>query len=48
MLVAGWSAYPRKVDWKAFADIAHEVGALLFTDIEGSTQMLHRLGDRYP
>jgi glycine hydroxymethyltransferase len=33
MLVAGWSAYSRKVDWKAFADIAHEVGALLFTDI---------------
>jgi glycine hydroxymethyltransferase len=33
MLVAGWSAYSRIVDWKAFADIAHEVGALLFTDI---------------
>ena len=33
MLVAGWSAYSRTVDWKAFADIAHEVGALLFTDI---------------
>jgi glycine hydroxymethyltransferase len=33
MLVAGWSAYSRSVDWKAFADIAHEVGALLFTDI---------------
>ncbi len=33
MLVAGWSAYSRVVDWKAFADIAHEVGALLFTDI---------------
>jgi glycine hydroxymethyltransferase len=33
MIVAGWSAYSRTVDWKAFADIAHEVGALLFTDI---------------
>jgi glycine hydroxymethyltransferase len=33
MIVAGWSAYSRTVDWKAFADIAHESGALLFTDI---------------
>jgi glycine hydroxymethyltransferase len=33
MIVAGWSAYSRTVDWKAFADIAHETGALLFTDI---------------
>jgi len=33
MIVAGWSAYSRTVDWKAFADIAHEAGALLFTDI---------------
>jgi glycine hydroxymethyltransferase len=33
MIVAGWSAYSRSVDWKAFADIAHEAGALLFTDI---------------
>src|SRR5471032_1984694 len=30
MIVAGWSAYSRTVDWKAFADIAHENGALLF------------------
>ncbi len=33
MLVAGWSAYSRAVDWKAFADIAHEVGALLMVDV---------------
>jgi glycine hydroxymethyltransferase len=33
MLVAGWSAYSRAVDWAAFADIAHEAGALLFVDI---------------
>ena len=33
MIVAGWSAYSRTVDWKAFADIAREAGALLFTDI---------------
>jgi glycine hydroxymethyltransferase len=33
MLVAGWSAYSRAVDWQAFADIAHEVGAILMVDI---------------
>jgi glycine hydroxymethyltransferase len=33
MIVAGWSAYSRTVDWKAFADIAHDAGALLFADI---------------
>lgn len=33
MLVTGWSAYARIPDWKAFADIAREVGALLFADI---------------
>jgi len=33
MLVTGWSAYARTPDWKAFADIAREVGALLFADI---------------
>ncbi len=33
MIVAGWSAYSRIPDWGAFADIAHEVGALLFADI---------------
>ena len=33
MIVAGWSAYSRAVDWKAFGDIAHEVGALLMVDV---------------
>jgi glycine hydroxymethyltransferase len=33
MIVTGWSAYARIPDWKAFAGIAHEVGALLFADI---------------
>jgi glycine hydroxymethyltransferase len=33
MIVAGWSAYSRAVDWKAFADIAGECGALLMVDI---------------
>jgi glycine hydroxymethyltransferase len=33
MIVTGWSAYSRIPDWKAFADIAHENGALLMADI---------------
>ena len=33
MIVAGASAYPRIIDYKAFADIAHEVGAYLFVDM---------------
>ena len=33
MVVTGWSAYSRIPDWKAFADIAHEVGAVLLADI---------------
>ncbi len=33
MIVAGASAYPRIIDFKKFADIAHEVGAYLFVDM---------------
>jgi glycine hydroxymethyltransferase len=33
MIITGWSAYSRIPDWKAFADIAHEVGAFLMADI---------------
>lgn len=33
MIVAGFSAYSREVDWQGFADIAAEVGALTFADI---------------
>src|SRR5215472_12594306 len=33
MIVAGWSAYSRAVDWSAFAAIAREVGARLMVDI---------------
>ena len=33
LLIAGASAYPRAIDFKAFADIAHEVGALLMVDM---------------
>ncbi|WP_279287619.1 serine hydroxymethyltransferase [Lawsonibacter celer] len=33
MILAGASAYPRVIDFKAFAEIAHEVGAYLFVDM---------------
>ena len=33
MIIAGASAYPRIIDFKAWADIAHEVGAYLFVDM---------------
>jgi glycine hydroxymethyltransferase len=33
LIVTGASAYPRFIDFEGFADIAHEVGALLMCDI---------------
>ena len=33
MIIAGASAYPRAIDFKTFADIAHEVGAILMVDM---------------
>ena len=33
LLIAGASAYPREIDFKIFADIAHEVGAVLMVDM---------------
>ncbi len=33
LLIAGASAYPRAIDFKLFADIAHEVGAILMVDM---------------
>ena len=33
LIIAGASAYPREIDFKTFADIAHEVGAVLMVDI---------------
>lgn len=33
MIVAGASAYPREIDFKAFGEIAKEVGALLMVDM---------------
>ena len=33
MIVAGWSAYPRQLDFQRFREIADEVGAHLFVDM---------------
>ncbi|WP_420892132.1 serine hydroxymethyltransferase [Neoactinobaculum massilliense] len=33
MIIAGWSAYPRHLDFAAFRQIADEVGAVLWTDM---------------
>ncbi|MBO0908025.1 serine hydroxymethyltransferase [Arthrobacter sunyaminii] len=33
VLIAGWSAYPRQLDFDAFRSIADEVGAYLWTDM---------------
>lgn len=33
VIVAGWSAYPRHLDFKAFREIADEVGAKLWVDM---------------
>lgn len=33
LLIAGASAYPRAIDFKIFADIAHEVGAVFMVDM---------------
>ena len=33
VIIAGWSAYPRHLDFQAFRDIADEVGAALWVDM---------------
>ncbi len=33
LIIAGWSAYPRHLDFQAFRDIADEVGAALWVDM---------------
>jgi glycine hydroxymethyltransferase len=33
MIIAGYSAYSRVIDWAAFADVAKEVGALFMVDM---------------
>ncbi|WP_411278768.1 serine hydroxymethyltransferase [Gemmatimonas sp.] len=33
MIIAGYSAYSRTIDWQAFADVATEVGAIFMVDM---------------
>ncbi len=33
VVLAGFSAYPRQLDWQKIADIAHEVGAVAMADV---------------
>ena len=46
MIVAGWSAYARAVDWAAFGSIAREVGALLMVDVAHVAGLI--VADLYP
>lgn len=40
MIVAGFTAYPRDIDWKGFKTIADEVGALTMADISHTAGLI--------
>lgn len=40
MIVAGYSAYAREIDWKGFKQIADEVGAYTFADISHTAGLI--------
>ena len=40
MIVAGFTAYPRDIDWKAFRSICDEVGALAMADISHTAGLI--------
>ena len=40
MIIAGYTSYPWAPDWQAFADIAHEIGAVLLADISHPAGMV--------
>lgn len=40
MIVAGYTAYPRDIDWKEFKKIADEVGALTMADISHTAGLI--------
>lgn len=46
MIVAGASAYPRKIDWKKFREIADSVGAYLLVDMAHYSGLI--AGGAYP
>ncbi|MFA5821150.1 MAG: serine hydroxymethyltransferase [Candidatus Gracilibacteria bacterium] len=40
MIVAGYTAYPRDIDWKRFKEIADEVGAISMADISHTAGLI--------
>lgn len=40
MIVAGFTAYPRDIDWKKFKEIADEVGAITMADISHTAGLI--------
>lgn len=46
LIIAGYTAYPRKVDWKKFREIADACGALLLCDISHLSGLV--AGGAYP
>lgn len=40
MIVAGFTAYPRDIDWKTFKEIADEVGAISMADISHTAGLI--------
>lgn len=40
MIVAGYTAYPRDIEWKKFKDIADEVGAITMADISHTAGLI--------
>ena len=46
LIIAGASAYPRRIDWKKFRDIADKVGAYLLVDMAHYSGLI--AGKQYP
>ncbi len=46
LIVAGFTAYPRIIDWKRFREIADSVGAILTVDMSHIAGLI--AGDQYP
>lgn len=40
LIIAGFTAYPRDIDWKAFKEIADEVGAITMADISHTAGLI--------
>lgn len=40
LIIAGFSAYPRDIDWKGFHDVAHDVGAYLLADVSHTAGLI--------